>query len=91
MFYTMHDPTTPNRQGNDVGSQYRSAIFYHGEAQRQEAVAAKERAQASGLWKRPITTEIVPASRFWPAEEYHQDYLKKNPGGYSCHFFRSAA
>ncbi len=88
MFFRMHDPTTPNRQGNDVGSQYRSAIFYHGEAQKKEAEAAVKRAQASGRWKRPITTEIVPAARFWPAEEYHQDYLKKHPGGYTCHYIR---
>jgi methionine-S-sulfoxide reductase len=88
MFFRMHDPTTPNRQGNDIGSQYRSAIFYHGEAQKKEAEAAVKRAQASGLWKRPITTEIVPAVKFWPAEEYHQDYLKKHPGGYTCHYVR---
>ncbi|MCM2267964.1 MAG: peptide-methionine (S)-S-oxide reductase MsrA [Elusimicrobiales bacterium] len=88
MFFKMHDPTTPGRQGNDVGTQYRSAIFYRGEAQRAEAQAAVERAQASGLWKRPITTEISPAGKFWPAEEYHQDYLKKHPGGYTCHYIR---
>ncbi|MBI4350037.1 MAG: peptide-methionine (S)-S-oxide reductase MsrA [Elusimicrobia bacterium] len=88
MFFKMHDPTTPDRQGNDVGAQYRSAIFYHGEAQKKEAEAAVERARASGRWKRPITTEIVPAARFWPAEEYHQDYLKKHPGGYTCHYIR---
>ncbi len=88
MFFRMHDPTTPNRQGNDIGTQYRSAIFYHDEAQRAEAEAAVRRAQASGRWKRPITTEIVPAGRFWPAEEYHQDYLKKHPGGYTCHYIR---
>lgn len=88
LFFEMHDPTTPNRQGNDVGSQYRSAIFYTGTGQQQDAAAAIERAQASGLWKRPITTEILPAKKFWPAEEYHQAYLKKNPGGYTCHYFR---
>ncbi len=88
MFFKMHDPTTPNRQGNDVGTQYRSAIFYHGEAQKKEAEAAVKRAQASGRWKRPITTEVVPAVKFWPAEEYHQDYLKKHPGGYTCHYVR---
>jgi len=88
MFFKMHDPTTPNRQGNDVGAQYRSAIFYHGEAQKKEAEAAVKRAQASGRWKRPITTEVVPAVKFWPAEEYHQDYLKKHPGGYTCHYIR---
>ena len=88
MFFKMHDPTTPGRQGNDVGSQYRSAIFYHGEAQKKEAEAAVKRAKASGLWKKPITTEVVPAVKFWPAEAYHQDYLKKHPGGYTCHFIR---
>lgn len=88
MFFRMHDPTTPNRQGNDTGTQYRSAIFYHGEAQKKEAEAAVKRAQASGRWKRPITTELVPAAEFWPAEEYHQDYLKKHPGGYTCHYIR---
>lgn len=88
MFFRMHDPTTPNRQGNDIGSQYRSVIFYHGEGQKAEAEAAVKRAQASGRWNRPITTEIVPAGKFWPAEEYHQDYLKKHPGGYTCHYVR---
>ncbi len=88
IFFKMHDPTTPGRQGNDAGSQYRSAIFYHSPAQKAEAEAAKARAQASGLWKRPITTEIVPALKFWTAEGYHQDYLKKHPGGYTCHYIR---
>ena len=87
-FFRMHDPTTPNRQGNDTGAQYRSAIFYIGEAQRKTAEAVKARVDASGKWKRPIVTEIVPASDFWPAEDYHQDYLEKNPGGYTCHFLR---
>jgi peptide methionine sulfoxide reductase msrA/msrB len=71
-----------------AGSQYRPAIFYHGHSQLQEAEAAKQRVQASGLWKRPMTTEIAPAGRFWPAEECHQDYLKKHPGGYTCHYIR---
>lgn len=88
LFFRMHDPTTPDRQGNDIGSQYRSAIFYHDEAQKKEAEAAVKRARASGLWKRPITTQIVPAGKFWPAEDYHQDYLKKHPGGYTCHYIR---
>lgn len=88
LFFRMHDPTTPGRQGNDIGAQYRSAIFFHGDEQRKEAEAAVGRARDSGLWKRPITTEIVPAGRFWPAEEYHQDYLKKHPGGYTCHYVR---
>ena len=88
LFFRMHDPTTPNRQGNDTGTQYRSAIFYHGEAQKKQAEAAVERAKASGRWKRPITTEISPAGKFWPAEESHQDYLEKHPGGYTCHYVR---
>ncbi|HAN05768.1 MAG TPA: peptide-methionine (S)-S-oxide reductase [Elusimicrobia bacterium] len=88
MFFKMHDPTTPNRQGNDAGTQYRSVIFYHDEGQRLEAGAAVKRAQDGGRWRRPITTEVVPAGKFWPAEEYHQDYLKKNPGGYTCHYVR---
>jgi methionine-S-sulfoxide reductase len=87
-FFRMHDPTTSNRQGNDVGVQYRSAIFYHDETQQRAAEAVKARVDASGKWRRPIVTEIVPATPFWPAEDYHQDYLRKNPGGYTCHFLR---
>jgi peptide methionine sulfoxide reductase msrA/msrB len=88
VFFRMHDPTTRNRQGNDSGTQYRSAIFYADEEQRRAAEAVIARVEASGGWKRPIVTEIVPASEFWTAEEYHQDYLEKNPGGYTCHFLR---
>ena len=87
-YFKMHDPTTPNRQGNDVGTQYRSAIFYFNDAQRDVAERVKQQAQTSGLWKRPITTEVVPASKWWTAEDYHQDYLQKHPGGYTCHFYR---
>jgi peptide methionine sulfoxide reductase msrA/msrB len=87
-FFKMHDPTTLNRQGNDVGSSYRSAIFYHGDEQRKIAEQVKARVDKSGAWKRPIVTEIVPAKEFWTAEEYHQDYLQKNPGGYTCHYVR---
>jgi len=87
-FFRMHDPTTPNRQGNDVGSQYRSAIFFHSEDQRRVAEEIKAKVQRSGQWKRPITTEVVPVGRFWLAEDYHQKYLAKNPGGYTCHFLR---
>jgi len=87
-FFRMHDPTTPNRQGNDVGTQYRSAIFYEDEAQRATAEAVKRKVQASGRWKGTIATEIVKASTWYPAEGYHQDYLVKNPGGYTCHFLR---
>lgn len=87
-FFRMHDPTTLDRQGNDVGTSYRSAIFYHSEAQRQTAEQVKERADKSGKWSAPIVTEIVAAGEFWPAEEYHQKYLQKNPGGYTCHYLR---
>jgi peptide methionine sulfoxide reductase msrA/msrB len=87
-FFRMHDPTTLNRQGNDVGTQYRSAIFYHSEEQKKTAERVKARAATSGLWKRPIVTEITPAGTFYLAEEYHQKYLDKNPGGYTCHFLR---
>nr|WP_306601653.1 bifunctional methionine sulfoxide reductase B/A protein [Geothrix sp. 21YS21S-2] len=87
-FFTIHDPTTANRQGNDIGTQYRSAIFYHDEAQRKTAEKVKAEVEASGKWKRPITTQIAAAATFWPAEDYHQDYLKKHPGGYTCHFVR---
>ena len=87
-FFRMHDPTTLNRQGNDIGTQYRSAIFYTSEAQRETAEAVKARVNASGFWPRPITTEIVPEAKWWSAEGYHQDYLKKNPGGYTCHWMR---
>ncbi len=87
-FFRLHDPTTPNRQGNDIGTQYRSAIFYTSPAQRDAAEAVKARVQASGLWSKPIVTEIVEASTWYPGEGYHQDYLQKNPGGYTCHFMR---
>jgi peptide-methionine (S)-S-oxide reductase len=87
-FFKIHDPTTPNRQGNDIGTQYRSAIFYSSPEQKEEAEAAIKRASSSGRWKRPVTTSLEPAGEFWPAEEYHQDYLKKNPGGYTCHYIR---
>lgn len=88
-FFRLHDPTTKNRQGNDVGTQYRSAIFYHSEEQKQISLKAKEALNKSGKWERPVVTEIVPASTFYSAEEYHQDYLQKNPGGYHCHYLRS--
>lgn len=87
-FFRMHDPTTPNRQGNDVGTQYRSAIFYLSDEQRRVAETVKARVNASGKWKRPVVTEITAAGEFTPAEDYHQDYLVKNPGGYTCHYLR---
>jgi methionine-S-sulfoxide reductase len=85
-FFRLHDPTTKNRQGNDVGTQYRSAIFVHDEKQREAAKKAIERAQEK--WPRPITTEIVDYTKFWPAEGYHQDYLQRKPNGYTCHYLR---
>lgn len=87
-FFRMHDPTTLNRQGNDIGTSYRSAIFFHSEAQRQTAERVKADVDASGKWKRPIVTEITAAGPWWKAEAYHQDYLIKNPGGYTCHWVR---
>jgi peptide methionine sulfoxide reductase msrA/msrB len=87
-FFRMHDPTTLNRQGNDLGTSYRSAIFYHSEAQRQTAERVKAEVNASGKWKAPIVTEITAAGPWWKAEEYHQDYLIKHPGGYTCHYVR---
>lgn len=87
-FFRMHDPTTLGRQGNDVGSQYRSAIFYLSEAQRLTAEAKKSEWDASKKWKNPIVTEIVPAKPFYVAEFFHQDYLEKNPNGYTCHYLR---
>ncbi len=87
-FFRMHDPTTRNRQGNDVGSQYRSAIFFTSEAQRATAERVKAAVEAAKKWPRPIVTEVAPAGPFWSAEDYHQDYLQKNPNGYTCHFLR---
>ena len=87
-FFRMHDPTTKNRQGNDIGTSYRSAIFFTSAAQKATAEAVRARVDQSGKWKNPVVTEIVAASDFWSAEEYHQDYLVKNPGGYTCHYLR---
>lgn len=87
-FFRMHDPTTLNQQGNDIGTQYRSAIFYTTPAQQEIAERVKAEMQSSGLWKKPITTEVVPEAKWWSAEGYHQDYLQKNPGGYTCHWMR---
>ena len=87
-YFRLHDPTTKNRQGNDVGTQYRSAIFFHDDEQRQVAEKVKARVDGSGKWGRPVVTEIVPATTFWPAEEYHQDYLQRIPWGYNCHYVR---
>lgn len=85
-FFRLHDPTTTNRQGNDIGTQYRSAIFYHDDAQRDAAERAIQRAQPK--WPRPIVTEVVPFTNFYEAEDYHQDYLQRKPSGYTCHYLR---
>ena len=87
-FFKLHDPTTINRQGNDIGTSYRSAIFYHDDEQRRVAEQVKAKVDKSGAWKHPVVTEIVPAKEWWTAEAYHQDYLQKNPGGYTCHYVR---
>ena len=87
-FFKMHDPTTKDRQGNDEGNQYRSAIFFHGEKQKKEAMAFKAKVEKSGAWKAPVTTEVSEAKPFYPAEEDHQHYLVKNPGGYDNHYLR---
>jgi len=84
LFWRMHNPTTPNQQGPDIGTQYRSAIFYHNEAQRTAALKSKEEFDRSGIYSRKAVTQIVPASTFYPAEDYHQDYFEKH-GGPSCH------
>src|SRR5689334_19465361 len=87
-FFRMHDPTTLNRQHNDVGTQYRSAIFYTSEAQKKTAESVKARWDKSGKFDRPVTTEVTAARKFYSAEEYHQKYLVKHPGGYTCHVLR---
>lgn len=87
-FYQLHDPTTMNQQGNDIGTQYRSAIFYVSEEQKATAEKVTKEVEASGVFKKPIVTEITLLKKFWSAEEYHQDYLQKNPDGYMCHYWR---
>jgi peptide methionine sulfoxide reductase msrA/msrB len=87
-FFRLHDPTTSNRQGNDVGTQYRSSIFFHDEEQRRIAEQVKAEVDGSGKWPAKVVTQIVPAGTFYPAEGYHQDYLQKHPDGYSCHYLR---
>jgi len=84
VFFTIHDPTTLNRQGGDVGTQYRSAIFYHSPQQRQEAEAVIAELEAGKVWDDPIVTEVVPLEAFYPAEEYHRDYFRRNPGQAYC-------
>ena len=87
-FFQIHDPTTRNRQGNDVGSSYRSAIFHTSEEQRRVACDTIADVEASGLWPGKVMTEVVPAGPFWQAEPEHQDYLERIPNGYTCHFIR---
>lgn len=87
-FFRMHDPTTLNRQGNDIGTQYRSAIFFSTDEQRVTAEKVKADIEKSGKWKKPIVTQIVKAGDWSAAEDYHQDYLQKNPNGYTCHWLR---
>lgn len=84
VFFSTHDPTTPNRQGNDVGTQYRSVIFYHTEKQKETAERVKADLDKSGRWKNPIVTEIVPFEKFYPAEDYHQNYYRNNPNQGYC-------
>ena len=87
-FFRMHNPTTRNQQGNDIGTQYRSAIFYVGDEQKHTAEQVIKSVDASGDWKAKVITEVVPFKEFYRAEEYHQKYLVKNPRGYTCHYIR---
>jgi peptide-methionine (S)-S-oxide reductase len=87
-FFQIHDPTTPNRQGNDLGMSYRSAIYYENDAQKAVALDTIADVEASGLWPGKVVTEVEPVGDFWQAEEEHQDYLEKHPNGYTCHFPR---
>ncbi len=87
-FFQIHDPSTRNRQGNDLGSSYRSAIFYTSDQQRRSACDTIADVDASGLWPAKVVTEVVPAGPFWQAEPEHQDYLERIPNGYTCHFIR---
>lgn len=87
-YFKMHDPTTLNQQGNDKGTQYRSAIFYMSEDQKKTAEKVIKLTEKSGRWKAPIVTQVTPFNAFYKAEDYHQDYLVKNPQGYTCHFLR---
>jgi peptide-methionine (S)-S-oxide reductase len=86
VFFVIHDPTTPDRQGNDVGTQYRSAVFHHTAEQQQEAVAVISELESKGLWGAPFVTEVTPASRFWIAEGYHRNYFANNPSQPYCQF-----
>ncbi|MEM1380317.1 MAG: peptide-methionine (S)-S-oxide reductase MsrA [Pseudomonadota bacterium] len=87
-FFQIHDPTTKDRQGNDRGSQYRSAIWYQDDEQKETAEKVMAAVNASGKWPGPVVTELAPAMPFWEAEDFHQDYLQKYPNGYTCHYVR---
>mgnify|MGYP001600280096 CR=1 FL=1 len=87
-FFKVHDPTTTDRQGNDVGSQYRSAIFYSTDDQKQTAEKVIAKVNSSGVWKKPVVTQVEKAGPFYRAEDDHQDYLQKYPDGYTCHYIR---
>jgi peptide-methionine (S)-S-oxide reductase len=88
LFFQIHDPTTSNRQGNDIGTSYRSAIFYTTDEQKKVAEETIADVNASGLWPGTVVTEVAPATAFWEAEPEHQDYLERVPNGYTCHFIR---
>jgi peptide-methionine (S)-S-oxide reductase len=88
LFFQIHDPTTKNRQGNDVGTSYRSGIYYTSDEQKRIAEDTIADVEASGLWPGKVTTELAPAGDFWQAEPEHQDYLERYPNGYTCHFVR---
>jgi peptide-methionine (S)-S-oxide reductase len=87
-FFTIHDPSTVDRQGNDIGSSYRSALFIQNEQERSDAEEIIGIVDESGRWPGKVVTTLEPFTKFWPAEDYHQDYLVKNPNGYTCHFER---
>lgn len=90
-FFRVHNPTTLNRQGNDIGTSYRSAIFYATDEEKREAEAFIDLVNASGAWHGPVVTSLEPITTFWPAEAYHQDYLQHNPSGYTCHAIRQTS
>lgn len=84
-FFQIHNPTTLNQQGNDIGTSYRSAIFYQNDEEKKQAEDFIKIVNDSGRWRAPVVTTLEPFEKFYPAEDYHQDYLQKNPGGYTCH------
>lgn len=88
-FFRIHDPTTLNRQGNDIGESYRSAIFYQNDDELRDAQKMIQLVDQSGNWDNPVVTTLEEFKQFWPAEKYHQDYLEQNPNGYTCHFVRA--